>query len=55
MGNGQHGRPYFGGVIEKHKPQIEASVRKALAEAVDNVTEWDRWVARKSSTRGDDT
>lgn len=42
----QYGRPYFGGVIEKHKPQIEASVRKALAEAVDNVAEWDRWVAR---------
>lgn len=42
----QYGRPYFGGVIQKHQPQIEAAVRKALSDAVDNVAEWDRWVAR---------
>ncbi len=30
----QHGRPYFGSVIERHIPQVEVAVRKALADAV---------------------
>ena len=47
----QLGRPYFGGVIQKHQPQIEAAVRKALADAVENVAEWDRWVAKHNATK----
>jgi len=47
----QYGRPYFGGVINRHKPQIEEAVRKALSDALENMAEWDRWVARHNSTK----
>ncbi len=47
----QYGRPYFGSQIEKHKPQIEAMVKKSLAQAVADVAEWDRWVAKHNATK----
>ncbi len=34
----QVGRPYFSSVMEKHRPQVEEAVRKALAQAVDDIT-----------------
>lgn len=47
----QHGRPYFGGVIQKKKPQIEAAVRKALDQTVADVAAWDAAVARHNATK----
>ncbi len=47
----QLGRPYFGGVIQKKAPQIEVAVKKALDQAVADVAEWDRWVAKHDATK----
>ena len=33
----QVGRPYFGSVIQKHAPQIETAVKKALADTVNQL------------------
>lgn len=34
----QKGRPYFGSVISKHKPQMRAAVQKAMDEAAASLT-----------------
>lgn len=47
----QHGRPYFGGVIQKHVPQIEAAVKKALDQTVSDIAAWDRLVAKHNATK----